>query len=217
MQRFSYVYKLILNLLTMKFLSQLLIVALVFILALSCQNNQSETSDDAVETIENSESKTDEVQDKSAETEMQDGPASETSIAPVKVNPAEIQAGDIILGHEVKSVNYQDEFVFEIVFIGEFCFDGHLSLGMSADIEFTPNEATRDKAQIVIDDIQKPLYMWTTFTNTKTFQDGLGEDILQKLNQGEMMELSICFKNYKVIAMETEIKAEAEFVSYELN
>jgi hypothetical protein len=201
----------------MKFTLQLFTFAILVTFVLSCQNNQSETSDDASEKTEQLEPKTDEIQDKSDETVMQDGPVSETSLAPVEINPAEIKVGDIVLGHEVKSVNYQDEFVFEIAFIGEFCFDGHLSFGMSDDIEFTPNNATRDKAQIVIGDVQKPLYMWTTFTNIETFHDGLGEENVQKLNQGEMMELSICFKNYKVIAMEAEIKAEAEFVSYELN
>lgn len=197
----------------MKLSGQLFIIALVSILALSCQNNQSETSDDALETTENSAPKTDEMQDKSADAEAQDGPVSETSIAPVKVNPAEIKVGDIILGHEVKSVNYQDEFVFEMVFAGEFCFEGRLSLGMTDDIDFTPNEATRDKVQLVIGEVQKPLYMWTTFTNTETFHNVLGEKNVQKLKQGEMMDINICFRNYKVIAMGTEIKAEAEFVS----
>ncbi|MDA3909955.1 MAG: hypothetical protein PF448_01185 [Bacteroidales bacterium] len=193
----------------MKSLLPLLIIGLLFGLISSCQNNQSNKT----EISENTEQNTSDTQNKTVETDTQEGPVSETSIAPVKINPAKIELGDIILGHEVKSVDYQEKFVFGFMLKGDFCFDGKLSLGMADGIDFTPNEVTRDKAQIVIDEMQKPLYMWTTFTNTDAFHNALGEENVKKLEGGEMMDVSICFKNYQVIAMETEIKAEAEFVS----
>jgi len=196
----------------MKKLSKLLLVIILLGVVIACQNSGNKESNQSEKT-----EITEQPSDESIDMDEQEGPISETSIAPIEINPATIKTGDIILGHEVKSVNYQSEFVFEFVLSGDFCFDGQLSLGMSADIEFTPNESTRDKAQIVIGDVQKPLYMWTTFTNTGAFYDALGEDNVQKLEQGEMMDCAICFKNYTVIAMETEIKAEAEFVSMDNN
>ncbi len=198
----------------MKSLMHLLIIGLVLGLVLSCQDNQTDTSD-TTKTSENTEQNASEVQNKSADTDLQDSPVSEVSIAPTEVNPAEIKVGDIILGHEVKSVDYQDKFVFEFVLKGDFCFDGQLSIGMADEITFTPNEEGREIAKIVIGEIQKPLYMWTHFTNTDEFHKALGEENLSKLEAGEMMDAKLCFKNYRVIAMETEIRAEAEFVSIE--
>lgn len=176
---------------------------------ISCQNKDANTeSEEQSQNVENQQ-----VIDEVDKDELQEGPVSETSIAPLEIKVEDLTDGDVLLGHKVKSVKYQETFVFEIQMDGEYCFEGTLGLGMSDGIEFTPNETYRSKAQLMLGDVQKPLYMWTSFHNEAALRECLTEAQLTAVGQGDLLDVSLCLTNYSVSANMYEISAQADFVS----
>lgn len=163
----------------------------------SCGGNSSVSND----------SKEYELEDKTDVVEKDKIEAPQTFIVKNIVN------GDEICGLKVKNYEYTHEQQFSFVLEGEITLSGSLAISMVDDeIQFTPDAQIQELATLKFNNIEKPLFIWTSISNINSLLALLTDEQKTKIEEAEGLEIKLCLKNYYIGAGGNNIGAGAEFV-----
>jgi len=134
---------------------------------------------------------------------------------PVIIIVEDIKSGDIINGLTVSKFDYKGNTDFSLELNGEYEMTGNLEMSqVDGEINFTPDEKNRKSWILKMNDIEKPFFMWTTFSNEKEVLVALSPEQKKKYEAWEQIPVTITMKNYKIFASEYYISGSADFVKF---
>lgn len=128
----------------------------------------------------------------------------------------DMKNGDEICGLKINNFKYVHEQEFSFETEGEVTLSGSLSVDMmDGGIEFTPDAEMQQRATMKFNNIEKPLFLWTTISNIDDLLVLLSDEQKAKITETESLPVKIRVKNYYVAAGGNNIWAGAEFVNME--
>jgi len=155
-------------------------------------------------------------ENKSETTKNTEEPEKDKTEEPASFFVKDIKNGDDICGLKIKNFKYVHEQEFSFETEGEVVLSGSLSVSMmDGGIEFTPDVKMQEKATMKFNNIEKPLFLWTTISNIDDLMALLSDEQKARITETESLPVKIRVKNYYIAAGGNNIWAGAEFVKIE--